>query len=107
LVRALFLLKISSLLQGKEYIVMDLEHTIKKIFQDVMKDQKVELKSEITDETIIFETGLDSLGVAILVAKLNEQLGYDPFQLMEKAFYPETFKEFVDCYEEFKPSCKS
>ena len=86
---------------------MDLEQTIKKILQDIIKDQKVELKSEITDETVILETGLDSLGFAILVAKLDEQLGYDPFQLMEDGFYPKTIKDFVDCYEKFKSSRKS
>ena len=36
-----------------------------------------ELIAEITGDTILLESGLDSLGFAILVALLEEKLGYD------------------------------
>jgi len=53
---------------------------------------------ELTDGTVLMETGIDSLGFAILVTQLEEKLGYDPFSLSQEAFYPSTFGEFVNYY---------
>ena len=53
----------------------------------------------IRDEQILLDTDLDSLGFAILVALLDEELGFDPFQLMQTPVYPTTFGEFVNIYE--------
>ena len=55
--------------------------------------------SEISDDQVLLESGLDSLGFAILVALLDEELDLDPFQLMETPVYPTTFGEFVEIYE--------
>jgi aryl carrier-like protein len=57
----------------------------------------------LTDETILLESGLDSLGFAILVAKLEEEFGYDPFVLMDVPVYPRTFGEFIEIYQRFSP----
>lgn len=54
----------------------------------------------IDDQQILLETELDSLGFAILVALLDEELGYDPFQMMQTPVYPSTFGEFVSIYEQ-------
>lgn len=59
------------------------------------------ISDDLTDETILLNTGLDSLGFAILVAKLDEELGYDPFVLMDDPVYPQTFGEFVEIYSRF------
>lgn len=53
----------------------------------------------LTDETVLLETGLDSLGFAVLVVTLEQELGFDPFLLSEDAYYPRTFGEFVRFYE--------
>ncbi|OAN19074.1 hypothetical protein A3K86_01500 [Photobacterium jeanii] len=55
--------------------------------------------SEIDDDQVLLESGLDSLGFAILVTLLEEELDFDPFQEMEDAVYPITFGEFVAIYE--------
>lgn len=57
----------------------------------------------LVDETVLLESGLDSLGFAILVARLEEELGYDPFVMMDEPVYPRTLKEFVDIYQRFAP----
>ena len=62
---------------------------------------------EFTDDTLLLETDLDSLGFAVLVTRLEERLGYDPFSLMDEAVYPATLKEFVDVYERFSPDKQS
>jgi hypothetical protein len=58
---------------------------------------------ELSDETILLESGLDSLGFAILVAKLEEDLGYDPFVLMDLPVYPRTYSDFIKVYQQFAP----
>ena len=57
----------------------------------------------LNEDTILLESGLDSLGFAILVAQLEEDLGYDPFVLMDEPVYPKTLGEFVSIYERFAP----
>lgn len=62
-----------------------------------------ELCQEFNDDTVLLESGLDSLGFAILVARLEEEIGYDPFSMMDEPIYPRTFSEFVNIYEKLAP----
>lgn len=62
------------------------------------------IKGQLQDDTVLLESGLDSLGFAILVATLEEDLGYDPFVLMDEPVYPRTLGEFVAIYERFAPA---
>jgi acyl carrier protein len=57
----------------------------------------------LNDKTILLESGLDSLGFAILVARLEEELGFDPFVIMDQPVYPRTLGEFVEIYQRFAP----
>jgi len=59
--------------------------------------------SALTDSSVLLESGLDSLGFAVLVVRLEETLGYDPFVLMSEPVYPKTFGEFLDIYERCQP----
>lgn len=52
----------------------------------------------LTDETPLLDSGLDSLCFAILVARLENQLGTDPFT-SDGELFPVTFGEFVHFYE--------
>jgi len=54
-----------------------------------------------SDDLVLLQSGLDSLGFAILVTQLEQELGYDPFTMMEQAVYPTTFGEFVSIYQQF------
>lgn len=56
---------------------------------------------EFNDDTVLLDSGLDSLGFAILVARLEEELQYDPFAMMDEPVYPRTLGEFVAIYERF------
>jgi aryl carrier-like protein len=57
--------------------------------------------SDFSDDTVLLESGLDSLGFAILVARLEEELQYDPFSMMDEPVYPRTLGEFVAVYERY------
>ncbi len=59
--------------------------------------------AEINDDTILLDSGLDSMGFAILVARLEEELGYDPFTMMDVPVYPRTLGEFVAIYQRYAP----
>jgi acyl carrier protein len=50
---------------------------------------------------VLLESGVDSLGFAILVTRLEMLLGYDPFTLDPNPVYPRTFDDFVKFYEKY------
>ena len=82
---------------------MNLLEIIEEVFIEALDSTGSELQGELNADSILLESGLDSLGFAILVARLEEELGYDPFTLMEDAVYPKTLKQFVEIYEKYKP----
>ena len=53
--------------------------------------------------TLLVAAAEAAIGLAILVVRLEEELGYDPFLIMTEAVYPRTFGEFLDIYERHKP----
>lgn len=54
----------------------------------------------LSDDLQLINSGLDSLSFAILVARLEDSFGVDPFSVSEDAPFPVTFKEFVRLYED-------
>jgi acyl carrier protein len=67
-------------------------------FRNVAADQEKTL-APLTDDLVLLESGLDSLCFAIIVATLEDELGYDPFTEAEDVFFPVTFGDFVRFYE--------
>ncbi len=55
--------------------------------------------AELHDDTMLLESGLDSLCFAIVVARLEDRFGADPFQIAEDEHFPVTFGDFVKLYE--------
>ena len=53
----------------------------------------------LNDDPVLANCGLDSLGFAVLVARLEDTLGIDPFTAAEDAFFPVTLGDFVKVYE--------
>jgi acyl carrier protein len=50
--------------------------------------------------TKLLESGLDSLCFAVLVMRLEERLGTDPFSNAEDTGFPTTFGDLVRTYED-------
>ena len=67
-------------------------------FENVAKEQGKTL-ALLFDELMLLETGLDSLCFAIIVVRLEESLGLDPFQTAADGQVPVTFGQFVKFYE--------
>jgi acyl carrier protein len=56
--------------------------------------------AKLSDDLPLVESGLDSLGLAIVVARLEDKLGVDPFTTSEDASFPVTVGDFVKAYED-------
>jgi len=72
--------------------------TIVSHFEQVAAEQHHPL-AELTDDRPLMATGLDSLAFAIVVARLEDTLGLDPFNATDNAEFPVTFGDFVQMYE--------
>jgi acyl carrier protein len=77
---------------------MDLRSRIIEHFEQVAKEHKNTL-APLTDDVVLLDCGLDSLCFAVIAARLEDELGFDPFNDTENAEYPVTFGEFVRLYE--------
>jgi acyl carrier protein len=66
--------------------------------QKIAGEQKITLPP-LTDDLSLHETGFDSLGFAVLVARLEDDLGVDPFTMSEDATFPLTVGDFIKAYE--------
>ena len=66
--------------------------------QLIAKEQNVSLPP-LDDDLALIETGFDSLAFAILVARLEDDLGIDPFTISANATVPLTVGDFVRAYE--------
>jgi acyl carrier protein len=53
----------------------------------------------LKEDLVLANCGLDSLGFAVLVARLEDTLGIDPFTAAEDAIFPITLGDFVKVYE--------
>ncbi|HTY54785.1 MAG TPA: hypothetical protein VMB26_06285 [Candidatus Binataceae bacterium] len=78
---------------------MSTRSTIATQFELVAKDQKQELPP-LADDLVLLESGLDSLFFAVVVARLEDELGFDPFSASEDLEFPVTFSDFVRVYED-------
>lgn len=79
--------------------MISLRDRIKKIFNEIWSEDKTSSPPELLDDTVLLETGMDSMSFAVLVTQLDEELGFDPFTMDEEPVYPSTFGEFVAFYE--------
>lgn len=84
---------------------MDVRETIVLELTDIFEEDELEVP-EFEDDLVLLDTELDSLGYAVLVTRLEDRLGYDPFVLSEDPTYPSTFGEFVAFYEKFSSHAK-
>ena len=54
----------------------------------------------LTDDLVLLDSGLDSLCFAIVVARLEDALGCDPFATSQDVQFPVTFGDFVRFYDQ-------
>ncbi|MBP0110707.1 acyl carrier protein [Bradyrhizobium vignae] len=76
---------------------MSVRSKVIEAIQQIAKEQNVALP-ELSDDLSLHETGFDSLAFAILVARLEDEIGVDPFTISEDAAFPATVGDFVRAY---------
>ena len=77
---------------------MSISLTIMSQIEQVAEEQHVKLPP-LSDELVLLDSGLDSLAFAILVARLEDTLGFDPFTQSDDVYFPVTLGDFVRVYE--------
>ena len=77
---------------------MSVRSKVIEAIRQIAKEQNVVLP-ELSDDLSLHETGFDSLAFAILVARLEDDTGVDPFTISEDAAFPATVGDFVLAYE--------
>jgi acyl carrier protein len=77
---------------------MSVRTTITSQFQQVAQEQDRTL-APLSDDLKLVQSGLDSLSFAIIVARLEDRLGVDPFNASDVSEFPVTFGDFVRVYE--------
>jgi hypothetical protein len=78
---------------------MAVRPTIIAQFEQVGREQAKKL-APLTDDLVLLESGLDSLCFAIVVARLEDALGCDPFSTDEEVDFPVTLGDFIRFYED-------
>jgi hypothetical protein len=76
---------------------MSLRATIVALFEDVARSQHRTL-APLTDDLRLLQSGLDSLSFALIAARLEDTLGFDPFERASR--FPVTFGDFVALYDQ-------
>jgi acyl carrier protein len=77
---------------------MSIRATITTQFEQVAQEQKRRL-APLSDDLRLLDSGLDSLSFALIVARLEDAVGFDPFDSDEDMRFPVTFGDFVRLYE--------
>ena len=81
---------------------MSIRETVESQFRQVATEQKRKLAA-LTDNLNLVDSGLDSLSFALIVVRLEEALGFDPFDTTEDIKFPVTFGQFVSLYAKARP----
>jgi len=77
---------------------MTIRSTVISQIEEIAAQHKKRLPA-LTDDLVLLDSGLDSLAIAILVARLEETLGFDPFTESDDVAYPVTLGDFIKFYE--------
>ena len=77
---------------------MSMRLAILAAMKQIADEQQITLPP-LDDALSLHETGFDSLAFAILVARLEDDLGIDPFTMSQDAAFPLTVGDFIAAYE--------
>jgi acyl carrier protein len=77
---------------------MSIKSTVISQIEQIAAEHRKDL-SPLNDDLVLLDSGLDSLAIAILVARLEETLGFDPFTESDDVPYPVTLGDFIKFYE--------
>ncbi|MCC6778979.1 MAG: acyl carrier protein [Hyphomicrobiales bacterium] len=77
---------------------MSIRSTVLSHIAQVAEEQRISLPT-LSDTLVLSDSGLDSLGFAVLVTRLEDALGFDPFTASDDVYFPVTLGDFMRVYE--------
>jgi acyl carrier protein len=77
---------------------MDIRTTVVNALSELLYEEMGE-HVNLDDKLVLLESGLDSLGLAVLIVRLEGTLGFDPFTISDTPYYPRTLGELIIFYE--------
>jgi acyl carrier protein len=77
---------------------MSIREVILSEMRKIGVEQDIQLPA-LTDNLSLIDSGLDSLAFAILVTRLEDELGFDPFTEADETRYPTTVGDLIEFYE--------
>ena len=77
---------------------MTVKLTIMSEMRQIAQEQEKDL-APLSDDLVLLDSGFDSLCFAVLVARLEDKLGNDPFTHSEDTTFPVTLGDLVRVYE--------
>ncbi len=78
---------------------MDMRAVIVTSIETIASEQNKTL-APLADDLVLLNSGLDSLCFAILVTRLEDELGFDPFTISDDVYFPLTLGDFIGFYED-------
>jgi hypothetical protein len=78
---------------------MSVEAIVRAEFEQVAREHGKPLQG-LGDDMVLLESGLDSLCFAIVMARLEDQLGVHPFAAAEDVYFPVTMGDFIKFYRD-------
>ncbi len=85
-------------MENRESVQTSVRSIVLSQFRAVAEEQNKKLPP-LSDDLALLESGLDSLCLAIIVARLEDELGVDPFSADEDTDLPVTLNDFIRLYE--------
>lgn len=80
-----------------------IETEVRNSMAEVADMFSITLDEPLAPETVLLDSGLDSLRFAMVIAALQRKLGYDPFVLSDTPYYPATLAQLCDYYTDNQP----
>jgi len=91
--------RISTLLMQRGTSAVTVKSVIISEIEDIASEQGKTV-GPLKDSLPLLDAGLDSLCFAILVSRLEDMLGIDPYISFDEVDLPVTFGDFVKLYED-------
>ena len=77
---------------------VDIRAVVIDMIEQVAAEQFRAIK-KLEDSLLLIDSGLNSLCLAVIVAKLEDELGVDPFSADVVVPFPKTIGDLITCYE--------
>ena len=85
-------------MSANDQATVSIRAAITTTFATVAEEQGKTLEP-LTDDLALMDSGLDSLCIAIIVARLDDDLNLDPFSGGDDVMLPVTVGDFIRIYE--------